>query len=544
MPQIGARRVAVATAAVLAAVTTVSAFQPGHVAAGVLDAAAAAAMVGAAAVLLERPHSEPIGWLLLTTSVAWSIGDLAPAAGALGAIGAAAVTLHRGPLAHAALACGERRLRRGAGAMAVLVWLDGALVPVARNVPVTLALAAGLAAVGWHGARGAFGSARRAQCLSFAACALFAMALAVPAGLRLAGAEYESGALIAYEAAIIAVVVLVTIGARRTRTGAVAGLVLDLGDRPDGATLRRALATALGDPTLSVAWWDPAAGRYVDETGEPIPVPPTDRRAVTLLEHDGDRLGALVHDPAAVDDPALVSAAAATARIAVENVRAQTRARAQSRELAAARRRLVQAGDSQRRRVIGDLADGAEWHLATVARALDGARAAGARVEEAAAEVAAARADLAALAAGILPAELADGDLAGALAARVAGFPVPVVLEVHPIRVPPLVATTLWFVASEGLANAVKHAHAGQLTVRLTGDAHRVTLEVVDDGRGGADPNGSGLQGIADRVEALGGAFSVAVPPGGGTLLRATFAVFDNRAYGPFPAGAVREVAL
>lgn len=198
-------------------------------------------------------------------------------------------------------------------------------------------------------------------------------------------------------------------------------------------------------------------------------------------------------------------------------------------ELAASRRRLVQAADDQRRRLGRDLHDGAQQRLVNVVMALGLAGrelppdAAGREMVVGALDEAKAAIDeLRELAAGLHPAILSNRGLAAALESLTARAPLPVTLDVDRGRLPPSVEAAGYFVAAEALTNIAKHAEAveAHVTLRRTDDA--VTLEIGDDGRGGARlGDGTGLGGLRDRVAALGGTLDVISPPGEGTVLRA-----------------------
>jgi signal transduction histidine kinase len=137
--------------------------------------------------------------------------------------------------------------------------------------------------------------------------------------------------------------------------------------------------------------------------------------------------------------------------------------------------------------------------------------------------------DLHELARGLHPRELADDGLDGALRALAERAPVPVELDVRVGRLPAELEATVYFVCAEGLANVVKYASASAARIEVAADGRRVTALVADDGTGGADPaRGTGLQGLADRVEALGGTLAVASPPGAGTRLTAMLPVVDG----------------
>ena len=193
-------------------------------------------------------------------------------------------------------------------------------------------------------------------------------------------------------------------------------------------------------------------------------------------------------------------------------------------QLAASRRRIVEAADAQRRRLERELHDGAEQRLAAVsahvealAHDLDEPRAL-ALLADVETQLGAARAELSELARGIHPSALTTGGLAAALAELARRAPVPVEVSVDAGRFPAAVEAAVYFVCAEALTNAAKYARASFVRIELHRDAGRLVVEIVDDGVGGADPaRGSGLRGLADRVEALGGRLSVQSPAGAGT---------------------------
>jgi signal transduction histidine kinase len=206
-------------------------------------------------------------------------------------------------------------------------------------------------------------------------------------------------------------------------------------------------------------------------------------------------------------------------------------------ELAASRARIVTAGDETRRRIERDLHDGVQQRLVSLQlqlHALEGAMAPGAELKvelsNTATGLAGALEDLVEISRGIHPAVLAEGGLAPALRTLARRSAVPVELEVRAeMRLPPAVEVAAYYVASEALTNTAKHAHAS--AVHVAADAHDGVLElsIHDDGRGGADPTrGSGLIGLTDRVEALGGTIEVTSPAGEGTTLLATLSIEDG----------------
>ena len=205
-------------------------------------------------------------------------------------------------------------------------------------------------------------------------------------------------------------------------------------------------------------------------------------------------------------------------------------------ELRASRARLVEAGDAERRRLERDLHDGAQARLVALALLLRTARAqaAGPVVElldRAQDELQAGLSELRELARGIHPALLTERGLEPALQALVARVPVPVTLEADavgrlPDPAPQPIESAAYFVVSEALANVSKYARATHATVSVRRFGGRVSVEVADDGVGGADAaQGSGLRGLADRVAALDGTLALDSPPGRGTRLRAEIPV-------------------
>ncbi len=318
--------------------------------------------------------------------------------------------------------------------------------------------------------------------------------------------------------------------ARLARAG-VGDLVLEL-ERTPPQGLRDALARALGDPSLELALWLPERGVFADAAGQAVELPHDDSRAVTRLEHEGEPLAALVHDPSLLEEPELVQSAGAAARLALENARLQADMRAQLVRVQESRVRIVTAADEERKRIERDLHDGAQQRLAALALQLRTAQrrlnsgqadpAVEALLDSAVAELQAANAELRELVRGVYPAILTEEGLGAALESLALRNPFPIELDVLEDRFPAQVEATAYFVACEGLANIAKHAQASRASVRIARRDGVLAIEVADDGIGGARPiDGSGLTGLADRVEALGGRLQVRSPVGGGTRIEA-----------------------
>ena len=193
--------------------------------------------------------------------------------------------------------------------------------------------------------------------------------------------------------------------------------------------------------------------------------------------------------------------------------------------LRASRERIVTAADQARRRFERDLHDGAQQRLVSLALMLQAHESlSAADLAETAAEVDDILADLRNLSRGLHPAALAHGGLPASIGPLVRRCPTPVRLAFPQDwrGIDEVVEIACYYVVAEALTNIAKHARASVVDVRLALDDGRVRIVVADDGAGGADPaRGSGLVGIADRLEALGGTLSVTSPPGAGTVLTA-----------------------
>ena len=405
----------------------------------------------------------------------------------------------------------------------------------ANGVVTLLAIVAFLAALAGHWRRGSR-PARRVL-LPVAATA-FVMAMA-HAGSILVWLGAPLGPQVAWVVLIMVATIAVPVaylGSRlrsRLAGSGVSRLVGELQGAAAPAGLPAARARALGDPTVEIAYWARDQGCFVDGDGRPLTLPDEGSgRAVTLLVGSGERIGALIHDPALADEPALVAGVCAAAGLALENERLHAEVKARLEDVQASRARIVEAADAARRRVERDLHDGAQQRLVSLAVALGMARSrlgddAPAEVDGllagAAEEAHGALQELRELARGLHPAILVEEGLDAALDALAERAPLPVTLDVRaPEPLPPAVAAGAYFLVSEALANAAKHSRASEVVVRTRRDGGSLRIEVADDGVGGAvvGPR-SGLEGLRDRVEALGGRLRLESPAGHGTTLRA-----------------------
>jgi signal transduction histidine kinase len=314
----------------------------------------------------------------------------------------------------------------------------------------------------------------------------------------------------------------------RLARSAVGDLIVELRTDPAPPDLRDALSRAVRDPSLTLAYWLPEFQTFAGVDGRPVEMGADDTgRAMTLIDRDGEPVAALLHDPSLEDEPELLAAATAGAGIALENARLQVELRARLEELRGSRARMVDIADKQR--LERNLHDGAQQRLIALSLELsllggelDGDRHAQERLARARREIAASLAELREIARGIHPAVVSGHGLGVALEQLAALAPLPVKLSVATGgRLPEAVEVAAYYLVSESLANVGKYADASCATVAVRRGADGVIIEVTDDGVGGADTErGTGLRGIADRLEALDGTLRAWSPAGGGTRIR------------------------
>jgi signal transduction histidine kinase len=310
----------------------------------------------------------------------------------------------------------------------------------------------------------------------------------------------------------------------------VADLLAQLSAAPP-ERLQPLLARLLRDPQLRLGRWDPDRQEYLDDAGRPLAHrSDSDRTVATRIDAADGPLGLLVHDASVLDDPRLAASVVAACGLALDNARLQGQLRARLAEVSASRARIVRAEDEARRRLERDLHDGAQQRLLGIGIGLQLARAqvaagspAADLIEESAKELRAAIDDLRDLAQGIHPTVLTDHGLAAALTALAGRIPLPVRISCDiGGRLPGSVESAAYFLICEALQNTVKHARATTATVRLIRADGRLSVQVADDGIGIDNSRpGSGLRGLADRVEALDGRLVVAGRPDGGTTVTA-----------------------
>jgi signal transduction histidine kinase len=444
---------------------------------------------------------------------AWFLGTLWPPA----------VFWHRGPLAQLLISYPGGRLSSrlqqvGTG----VAYGYAAVAVVAGNPYTTAAFALALVALSAYRYVAGTGPERRSRLAPLTAAVALGLVLVADSIARLVGVGADLVVLFAYDLTVclIAIGLAADLLWGRWAQGALTGLVVNLGEPAAGGVLRDRLARALGDPTLVVGYWLPGQRRYADEAGRPVRLPAAGAgRAVTPVDENGQRVAVLVHDLAVLDDPALLSAVGTAARLAVANARLQAEVSARVDEVEASRRRIVEASDEQRSRLERELREGAERRLAHVAELLTGG---GEPLADVRAGLDMARAELREFARGVHPVALTEHGLQGAVRELAGRSPITVAVAVPAARFSPAVEAAAYFVCAESLTNVAKHAAASQVDLSITQENGRLRVVIADDGIGGADPaRSSGLRGLADRVEALGGSLALDSPPGGGTRVMA-----------------------
>jgi signal transduction histidine kinase len=298
----------------------------------------------------------------------------------------------------------------------------------------------------------------------------------------------------------------------RLQRRAVAQITAKLGQAPPPGSLQAALAQAVDDPELRIAYWLPDSERYVDADGRPVAEPAIrPGRMLTTLVREGFKIAVVSHTAVVPD---LEQAIGAAVRLALENERLQAETLAHLDQLRASRVRIVETGDAERRQLERDLHDGAQQQLLALSYDLRLARAqaqadddapTGSLLIEATGEAQAALSELRALAHGIYPVILAEAGLAPAVAtlAETAALPVEI-LDIAEGRFAPAIETAAYLLVAEGVDDAAQRG-ASHLTVDIVQNGEWLMVTIEDDGI----DRSSELVQLADRVGALDGRLMV-----------------------------------
>ena len=288
-----------------------------------------------------------------------------------------------------------------------------------------------------------------------------------------------------------------------------------------------ALADVLGDPIFRIAVASPDDSGWLSTSGHPVPDPIPGGAASTSIVRDNLEIARLTHDESTLADPDIRAAVVMAVELEAHNTRLGADLRAQAEALASSRRRLLDAALREREVLGRQVEVDVMLRLDRLAREVQAvpsqglATEAAERLRRAAEAIGAARAEVAELALGLYPPTLAHHGLVGALRELAAMTAIDVRIEAPDDATGgPDADATLYFLCAEGLANAARHARASSVQIQIERDVVNLTMRVEDDGVGGADlANGTGLRGLRDRVEALGGTLEVVSPPGKGTRL-------------------------
>lgn len=299
------------------------------------------------------------------------------------------------------------------------------------------------------------------------------------------------------------------------------------GTRP---ALTTALARALGDPSLTLAFWVPRQGSFVDENGRPVAaLQQGQNRGAIDIELQGRTVGSISYDASVIEEPEMVRTAGRVVALAADRERLTAELRESHGELQRSRERLLDAADRERRRIARDLHDGLQMQLVLlaleaqiVANSLGADAGTAARVTQLRRGIDSAAADLRLLVQDVMPAALIERGFVAAAEDLADRMPIPTTLDIDmgELPCPAALESTAYFVLAEALTNTIKHAGASTMSVGIKRATGWLTMEMRDDGVGGASlEGGTGLRGVSDRVDVLGGQFTLDSAPGHGTRI-------------------------
>ena len=505
-----------------------------------IDLLAGWSLAGCGAIIWTR-HPGRVGPLLVAAGASWFLRDLAFAPEPVVAAAARATDhLWVAFLAHALLTYPGGEADSDLLRWSVVVGYGLALVAPWWTTLGSAVFALGLVTVLLIDRRGRSPRVRRlrqpalivAIVIAFLDGVAFALTL-IPMGGRL---DIERPT----ELAVALGALLLLLGRERVWAdrSSVTDLVVELGERR-GDDLDAALGAALGDPTVRVGYWSTETSRYVDAAGRPFNADTANGlRAATRVDAGGRPIAIVLSDPASADEPELVDAVVVAARTIEANARLRADVETRMGDVRGSRRRLLDVGVDERRALEARLRTRTlplHDQLGTALEGLQVGAGSGpltdreAHLQQAAEQLLRSREDLERVARGLHPGELDERGLEGSLVQLGRGSSVPVAVHVTGVDVLEAhLAATVWFVCSEALANVAKHARATNVSVLVEGSWDRLAVTIADDGVGGADPAGSGLRGLRDRVEALGGTLVVDSPIGRGTRLAAVIPTSDE----------------
>jgi signal transduction histidine kinase len=441
--------------------------------------------------------------LLAATGLLWVAGDL------LGVL----VFAHRGPITHFLLLYPDTRLRSWLKRSVVIgAYVASFIYPIGQLTVVTAALFVAVLIAGVVGTPRVPSASLRSARLATAGAALLWGLLTAATVARLAGARIDGFMLVTYQIALVAILTVIALDNRYrlSRTAIVTSLAVDLGEG-SVRSLRDVLAEVLGDPSVVVGLVSDDG--FTDEAGRPVVLNPTSSQVVTDLLDGNHRIAMLQHDAALLRDKKLLDSVTALAAVALANARLQQEVRARIAVVEASRRRLLAVADDERDRLEARVQDSVLTRLAHVEALLGRFGSA-----ELCRQLESARDTIRAFARGVYPRRLEEVGLA---VLREMTLPVDhVEVNVSDERFPPDVEAAAYFLCVEALTNVAKYAQATTTRVSIEVADQTLAVEVTDNGIGGADPaKGTGLLGLQDRLDVLGGALAVE-SSGRGTRVR------------------------
>jgi signal transduction histidine kinase len=464
-----------------------------------------------------------VGALLMAAGLTWWLGNLVPAA----------LYIHRGIMLHAVSTYRGWGTRTfvGTGLLA-LAYLFVSWPPLAGTDLGTALFGLGAVAVTSIRLQRRWGRSRRSRQVALKAAVALLVGSSGSVLIRISAGSSDAiePSHLLYQVGLVAAAAILALGLRTPTSGSIADLVVEIGESRT-STVRDDMSKLLGDPLLQVGVRQ-ADGRYVDSRGLPIDIPQeASPRIATWVGRGTPDDAVIVHDRSLLADDALLEAVRAVTRLSSAHAELTSRARQQLAELTAARRRLLTSQDEERRRLSKTLHDRTESSLMVVGDVLDsivsndGDATVRSAAERALEQLSVARGDLDTIARGLHPWE-SSSDLEAALAAIAERAPVPVSVDVAAMPERREVASVIYYLCSEAVANTLKHASADHIGIELMERGGALTVTVTDDGKGGAAlSKGTGLEGLADRVAGLGGELVIHSPEGFGTRLTATFSV-------------------
>jgi signal transduction histidine kinase len=431
--------------------------------------------------------------LLAATGLLWFAGDL------VGVL----VFAHRGPLTHFLLLYPDNRLRSWLKRSVVLAaYVASFVYPIGQLTVVTAALFLGVLIAAVVGQSRVPSASLRSTRLATAGAALLWGLLTAAAVARLAGALIDGFMLVAYQIVLVVILIVIAIDNRYrlSRTAIVTSLAVDLGEG-GVRSLRDVLAEVLGDPSVVVGLVSDDG--LTDEAGRPVVLNPISSQVVTDLFEGNHRIAVLQHDAALLRDKKLLDSVTALAAVALANARLQHEVQARIAVVDASRHRLLAVADDERDRLEAQLQDSVLTRLAHVEALLGRFGSA-----DLCQQLESTRDTIRAFARGVYPPRLEEVGLA---VMREMALPVDhAEVNLPDERFPPEIEAAAYFLCVEALTNVAKYAGATATWVSIEVADQALAVEVADNGIGGADPaKGTGLLGLQDRLDVLGGVLAV-----------------------------------